>query len=104
MISGTTTVIAHVGYPTAGVKSPLIYNPWLEHAAIDALVVPLRVQADHPPAVPRALFTLPTVRGAPAPLPPQAPTVPHPTTSPPLPRRAHLLPPIYPRARRRKFG
>ena len=26
MISGTTTLIAHVGYPTHSFKSPLIYN------------------------------------------------------------------------------
>ena len=30
MISGKTTLIAHVGYPTFAFKAPLIYNPWFE--------------------------------------------------------------------------
>src|SRR3954452_13927396 len=30
MISGTTTLIAHLGYPTFAFKAPLIYNPWFE--------------------------------------------------------------------------
>jgi shikimate dehydrogenase len=32
MISGTTTLIAHIGYPTEAFKAPLIYNPWFEHS------------------------------------------------------------------------
>ena len=28
MISGKTTLIAHVGYPTEAFKAPLIYNPY----------------------------------------------------------------------------
>ena len=44
MISGTTTVIAHVGYPTFAFKSPMIYNPWFEANDIDAVVVPMGVQ------------------------------------------------------------
>ncbi|MBI3146312.1 MAG: shikimate dehydrogenase, partial [Pseudogulbenkiania sp.] len=28
MISGKTTLIAHIGYPTESFKSPMIYNPW----------------------------------------------------------------------------
>ena len=30
MISGKTTVIGHIGYPTEAFKAPLIYNPWFE--------------------------------------------------------------------------
>ena len=30
MISGKTTLIAHIGYPTEAFKAPLIYNPWFE--------------------------------------------------------------------------
>ena len=40
MISGKTTLIAHVGYPTEAFKAPLIYNPWFDKAGIDAVVVP----------------------------------------------------------------
>ena len=38
MISGTTTLIAHLGYPTFAFKAPLIYNPWFEKNGIDAVV------------------------------------------------------------------
>jgi shikimate dehydrogenase len=31
MISGKTTLIAHLGYPTEAFKAPMIYNPWFEH-------------------------------------------------------------------------
>ena len=44
MISGKTTLIAHIGYPTESFKAPLIYNPWFEHRGIDAVVVPMGVQ------------------------------------------------------------
>ena len=30
MISGKTTLIAHLGYPTDAFKAPMIYNPWFE--------------------------------------------------------------------------
>jgi shikimate dehydrogenase len=64
MISGTTTVVAHVGYPTFAFKAPLIYNPWFEKNGIDAVVVPMGVKADDYEAFFRALFTLTNVRGA----------------------------------------
>ena len=32
MISGKTTLIAHIGYPTEAFKAPMIYNPWFERA------------------------------------------------------------------------
>jgi shikimate dehydrogenase len=44
MISGKTTLIAHVGYPTFASKSPMIYNPWFEKNDIDAVVVPMGVK------------------------------------------------------------
>ena len=28
MIRGTTTLIAHIGYPTESFKAPMIYNPY----------------------------------------------------------------------------
>lgn len=46
MITGHTTVIAHIGYPTHSFKSPMIYNPWFEAKGVDAVVVPLGVKAE----------------------------------------------------------
>jgi shikimate dehydrogenase len=46
MISGTTTLIAHLGYPTENFKAPLIYNPWFEHKGIDAVVMPMGVKPE----------------------------------------------------------
>jgi shikimate dehydrogenase len=64
MLSGTTTLIAHLGYPTHAFKAPLIYNPWFEKEGIDAVVVPMGVRSDDYPAFFRALFTLTNIRGA----------------------------------------
>jgi shikimate dehydrogenase len=64
MISGTTTLIAHVGYPTFAFKSPMIYNPWFEKNGIDAVVVPMGVQAPDYPAFFRSIFSLTNIRGA----------------------------------------
>jgi shikimate dehydrogenase len=64
MISGTTTLIAHVGYPTHSFKSPLIYNPWFEKNGIDALVVPMGVKAEEYPEFFKYLFKLTNIRGA----------------------------------------
>ena len=64
MISGTTTLIAHVGYPTHAFKSPLIYNPWFEKNGIDAVVVPMGVKAEEYPEFLKYLFKLTNIRGA----------------------------------------
>ena len=64
MISGTTTLIAHVGYPTHAFKAPMVYNPWFEKNDIDAVVVPMGVQADDYPAFLESLFRVTNVRGA----------------------------------------
>ena len=45
MLTGTTTLIAHLGYPTETFKAPMIYNPWFERCGIDAIVVPIGVKA-----------------------------------------------------------
>ena len=45
MLTGKTTLIAHLGYPTETFKAPMIYNPWFERRGIDAIVVPIGVQA-----------------------------------------------------------
>jgi shikimate dehydrogenase len=62
MISGTTTLIAHLGYPTHAFKSPLIYNPWFEKNSIDAVVVPMGVKAEEYPEFLKYLFKLTTTR------------------------------------------
>jgi shikimate dehydrogenase len=64
MISGTTTMIAHLGYPTHSFKSPLIYNPWFEKNGIDAVVMPMGVKAEDYPDFLRLLFRLTNIRGA----------------------------------------
>ena len=64
MISGKTTLVAHVGYPTFAFKAPMIYNPWFEKNGIDAVVVPMGVQVPDYPAFFRSLFALTNIRGA----------------------------------------
>ena len=64
MISGKTTLIAHIGYPTEAFKAPLIYNPWFEQRGIDAVVVPMGVKAEDYPVVMKSLFRMTNIRGA----------------------------------------
>ena len=64
MISGTTSLIAHIGWPTHTFKSPMIYNPYFEQAGIDSIVVPMGCKADHYPALLKAVFKLENIRGA----------------------------------------
>ena len=46
MISGKTTLIAHLGYPTESFKAPLIYNPYFDSIGVDAVVVPMGVKTE----------------------------------------------------------
>jgi len=64
MISGKTTLIAHIGYPTEAFKAPMIYNPWFEQSGIDAVVVPMGVKAEDYANVLPSLFRLTNIRGA----------------------------------------
>ena len=64
MISGKTTLIAHIGYPTESFKAPFIYNPWFDKAGIDAVVVPMGVKAEDYPTCCESLFRLSNIRGA----------------------------------------
>ena len=64
MISGKTTLIAHLGYPTFAFKAPLIYNPWFEKNDIDAVVVPMGVKPEEYREFFRYLFKLTNIRGA----------------------------------------
>ncbi|MEP6941621.1 MAG: ThiF family adenylyltransferase [Betaproteobacteria bacterium] len=64
MISGRTTLIAHIGYPTESFKAPMIYNPYFDHAGIDAVVVPMGVKPEDYESFLRPLFRLTNIRGA----------------------------------------
>eukprot|EP01037_Dinobryon_pediforme_P005323 gene5323-5376_t len=64
MITGKTTLIAHLGYPTASFKAPMIYNPWFEAKGIDAVVVPMGVKPDDYAAFLKSLARLTNLRGA----------------------------------------
>jgi shikimate dehydrogenase len=64
MISGRTTLIAHIGYPTVAFKAPLIYNPYFEKAGIDAAVVPMGVKAEDYRDFLKSIFCLTNIRGA----------------------------------------
>ncbi|MEQ8355408.1 MAG: ThiF family adenylyltransferase [Kiloniellaceae bacterium] len=64
MIDGNTTLIAHLGYPTASFKAPMIYNPYFEKVGLNAVVVPLGVKAESYAEVLRALAKLANFRGA----------------------------------------
>lgn len=63
-IDGQTELIAHIGHPTHSFKAPLIYNPYFDHAGINAVVVPMGCRAEAFPALLRSLFALDNIRGA----------------------------------------
>jgi shikimate dehydrogenase len=64
MIRGTTTLIAHLGFPTETFKAPMIYNPYFEKHGIDAVVMPMGVKAEDFGEVFRSIFRLTNIRGA----------------------------------------
>ena len=64
MISGTTQLIAHLGYPTESFKAPMIYNPWFEKRGIDAVVVPMGVKPGDYAGTLAALAHVTNLRGA----------------------------------------
>ncbi len=64
MITGRTRLIVHLGYPTEAFKAPMIYNPWFKMKGIEAVVVPVGVEAQNYPEVLKALFHTTNVHGA----------------------------------------
>jgi shikimate dehydrogenase len=64
MISGKTTLIAHLGYPTEAFKAPMIYNPWFDKKGIDAVVVPMGVKPEDYAVSLAAIFRFSNIRGA----------------------------------------
>lgn len=63
-ISGKTSFIAHIGWPTHSFKAPMIYNPYFERAGVDCVVVPMGCRPEHFDTFVRALFTLENITGA----------------------------------------
>ncbi|RYF30839.1 MAG: shikimate dehydrogenase [Comamonadaceae bacterium] len=64
MISGKTTLIAHIGYPTEAFKAPMIYNPWFDKQGIDAVVVPMGVKPEDYATSLASIFRFSNLRGA----------------------------------------
>ncbi|AMJ60272.1 shikimate dehydrogenase family protein [Bosea sp. PAMC 26642] len=64
MITGTTKLIAHLGYPTESFKAPMIYNPYFAREGIDAVVVPMGCKPPDYPAFLRLFFALSNAHGA----------------------------------------
>lgn len=64
MISGTTRIIAHLGFPTETFKAPLIYNPYFEKHNIDAVVVPMGCRPENFPDFLKLVFRLSNIHGA----------------------------------------
>jgi shikimate dehydrogenase len=74
MITGTTKLIAHIGYPTGSFKAPMIYNPYFAKHGIDAVVMPMGCKADDYTAFLPLVFRLSNIHGA-------LITMPHKTTT-----------------------
>ncbi len=64
MISGTTRLIAHIGYPTETFRSPMIYNPYFAKHGIDAVVMPMGCKGEDYPAFLPLVFRLSNIHGA----------------------------------------
>ncbi len=64
MISGKTTLIAHIGYPTEAFKAPMIYNPWFDSKGIDAAVIPMGVKPEDYATSLKAILRMSNLRGA----------------------------------------
>ena len=64
MITGNTSFIAHIGWPTHAFKAPMIYNPYFAQAGIDTVVVPMGCRPEHYAAFLPAVFSLENIRGA----------------------------------------
>jgi len=86
MITGKTSLIAHLGFPTASFKAPMIYNPWFEKKGIDAVVVPMGVKPEEYAAFLPLLFKMSNIHGA-------LVTMPHKITT------AHLMDELTPTAK-----
>jgi shikimate dehydrogenase len=64
MINGSTRLIAHIGFPTATFKAPMIYNPWFHAHGINAVVVPFGIRPEDYEALFPSLFRMTTLHAA----------------------------------------
>lgn len=64
VISGHTRFLAHLGYPTTTFKAPMVFNPYFESIGLDAIVVPMGIEAAAYPALLRPLFESRNIIGA----------------------------------------
>ena len=64
LISGYTTLIAHIGWPTGSFKAPMIFNPYFEKKGVDALVMPMGCKGEDYPRFFKSLFQLQNIIGA----------------------------------------
>ena len=64
MIRATSSLIAHIGFPTHSFKAPYIYNPYFECEGIDTVVMPMACRAEHFPSFLKAIFSLDNIAGA----------------------------------------
>ena len=64
MITGNTSFIAHIGWPTHAFKAPMIYNPYFAQAGIDTIVVPMGCKPENFASFLPAVFSLENIRGA----------------------------------------
>jgi shikimate dehydrogenase len=63
-ITGSTRLIAHLGYPTESFKAPMIYNPYFAKHGIDAVVVPMGCKPEEYAHFLRLVFKLSNIHGA----------------------------------------
>jgi shikimate dehydrogenase len=63
-ITGKTSFIAHIGWPTHSFKAPMIYNPYFSKAGIDTVVVPMGCKPEHFAGFLPAVFSLENITGA----------------------------------------
>ncbi len=64
MITGNTSFIAHIGFPTFTFKSPMIYNPYFESIGADTIVVPFACEAEDYPNFLKSVFKMRNIKGA----------------------------------------
>jgi shikimate dehydrogenase len=62
-VDGHSRLIAHLGYPTTSFKAPLIYNPYFRSIGLNAVVVPMGVQAENYKEAFRLIFGFSNVHG-----------------------------------------
>jgi shikimate dehydrogenase len=75
VISGTTKLIAHIGYPTESFRAPMVYNPYFEKHGIDAVVVPMGCKSEDYAEFLRLVFRLSNIHGALVTMPHKAATM-----------------------------